>query len=170
MPSVVTRDFNELDNARGQIRLMRAARGLRGWKAAAEHPFLVCSHETWECKICGYQLSHVVVVRPPISDKEKGVCSLLSVPSRPCWAFYRRPRGRATRPFRGGSSCCCCGLMLRSHDISSTKLIGQGNAAACRPRPFCQQLLPLNYADWQIYSRRHAAFLLITSAWVPRIN
>ena len=97
-------------------------------------------------------LSHEAVVRPPISDTEKDVFSLPSVPSRPCWAFYRRPRGRATRPFRGGSSCCC-GLMLRSHDISSTKLIGQGNAAACRPRTFCQQLLPLNYADWQIYSR-----------------
>ena len=75
MPSVVTRDFNELDNPRGQIRLMRAARGLRGWKAAAEHPFLVSSHEARECKICGYQLSHVVVVRPPISDTEKGVPS-----------------------------------------------------------------------------------------------
>ena len=52
-----------------------------------------------------------------------------------CRVFYRRPRPchAAISP-----SSCSRGLMRRGHDISSTKLIGQGSAK-CLSSFFCKQ-------------------------------
>ena len=45
MPSVVTRDFNELDNPRGQIRLMRGGCAV-GFESGGATTKSVCTHHT----------------------------------------------------------------------------------------------------------------------------
>ena len=45
MPSVVTRDFNELDNPRGQIRLMRGGCAV-GFESGGAPTKSVCTHHT----------------------------------------------------------------------------------------------------------------------------